>query len=293
MDGEPGAARRLRGIGWRGCVSLWRLYAYLDLVWIARDFRSAIGYYLSDAVAGVGAVLGTLLLAERFTGLGGWTRGQVIFMLGYGVLASGVLDLFFNYNVKFISRRLGRGQLDHTLVQPHPVWMTFLTEGFAPFSGSPMLLPGIALLVWSATHGGASGDAGLVDRLRREPRRLGGDRPCVLVPVGQPRVLGSPSGRGDQHVGDADDRPAEGLPARRPRRRRAGGPADRDPRGARRLAPEPSARLASRAPNPLALWLTPIAAVAISAAAALAFRAGLAEYRRTGSRRYSDFGHRR
>ena len=43
----------------------------------------------------------------------------------------------------------------------------------------------------------------------------------------------------------------------------------------------------------LALWLTPLAAVALGLASAIVFRAGLSEYRRSGSRRYTDFGHRR
>ena len=63
----------------------------------------------------------------------------MLFLLGYALLVRGVIDTFFNYNVAFISRRIGRGQLDHMLVQPQPLWMALLTEGFAPFSGSGML----------------------------------------------------------------------------------------------------------------------------------------------------------
>lgn len=69
-------------------------------------------------LAGVTAVF---LLAERFEGIGLWSRDQIVFMLGYAALVRGFLDMGFSYNVLHISRRIGRGQMDHTLVQPQPV----------------------------------------------------------------------------------------------------------------------------------------------------------------------------
>ena len=71
----------------------------------------------------------------------------ILFMLGYALLVRGLIDILFAYNVGFISRRIGRGQLDHMLIQPQPIWMALLTEGFTPFSGSGMLLPGLGLLL--------------------------------------------------------------------------------------------------------------------------------------------------
>src|SRR2546425_6042505 len=103
---------------------------------MTRDSRQFLIYFLSDAVLNVAAVTATLLLAERFDGIGAWTKHQVLFMLGYGLIVSGVLNTLFTYNVLYISRRLGRGQLDHTLIQPQPLVISLLTEGFAPFSGS-------------------------------------------------------------------------------------------------------------------------------------------------------------
>src|SRR5205823_3164069 len=104
-------------------------------------------YYLSELVIGVGALTSTFLLAERFDGIGPWTRPQVLFLLGYALLVRAAIDIVFNYNLAFISRRIGRGQLDHLLIQPQPLWMAMVSEGFAPFSGSGMLLPSLALLV--------------------------------------------------------------------------------------------------------------------------------------------------
>jgi ABC-2 type transport system permease protein len=139
------AAERVRRV-----LRLWQLYGTMDLLYLARGPQAAITYYLSDFVTGVAAVTATFLLAERFGGIGPWSRAQILFLLAYALLVRGLIDLFFNYNLAFISRRIGRGQLDHVLIQPQPLWMALLTEGFAPVTGSGMLLPGVALLVWSA-----------------------------------------------------------------------------------------------------------------------------------------------
>ena len=198
----------------------------------------------------------------------------------------------FNYNVKFISRRLGRGQLDYTLVQPHPIWMTFLTEGFAPFSGSPMLVPGCALLVWSAN----------LVALLASPRwwalfavNLFASAAIVLAFSFLWGSLAFWAPRAAEEISSSAMRMTEEL---------KGFPLDGLSAGARAglLTAVPAgfvAWLPSRAllgvegADALALWLTPLAAAALGLIAELVFQAGLAEYRRAGSRRYSDFGHRR
>jgi ABC-2 type transport system permease protein len=129
---------------------LWVLYARMDLLFLARGPWVALTYYLSDFVVGLATVTATFLLAERFDGIGPWTKPQVLFLLGYAVLVRGLIDIFFNYNLAFISRRIGRGQLDHVLIQPQPLWMVLLTEGFAPVTGSGMFVPGLGLLLWAA-----------------------------------------------------------------------------------------------------------------------------------------------
>jgi viologen exporter family transport system permease protein len=131
---------------------LWRLYAWLDLMWVTRSFRQFVMYYLGDAVLSIAAITSTLLLAERFDGIGAWTKWQVVFMLGYAATVTGLLEMFFGYNVLYISRRLGRGQFDHTLIQPQPVWMALLTDGFNPFGASGTLISGLALIVWATMN---------------------------------------------------------------------------------------------------------------------------------------------
>ncbi len=133
-------------------LSLWRLYATMDLLFLARGPQVALTYYLSDFVIGLAAVTATFLLAERFDGIGPWTKPQVLFLLGYALLVRGLINIFFSYNLALISRRIGRGQLDHVLIQPQPLWVVLLTEGFAPVTGSGMFVPGLGLLLWAASQ---------------------------------------------------------------------------------------------------------------------------------------------
>ena len=127
----------------------WRVQAYLDFMWMTRDFRFFLINIVSDIILNLAGVTAVFLLAERFEGIGLWSRDQIVFMLGYAALVRGFLDVGFSYNVLHISRRIGRGQMDHTLVQPQPVWMGLLTEGFMPFSGSWSLLTGIGIWSWA------------------------------------------------------------------------------------------------------------------------------------------------
>ena len=132
-------------------ISLWGIYAKLDLIWILRNLSLCVANILADVVSSLATVTGIFLLAQRFGEIGGMTKNQIIFMLGYGCLIDGIRLMFFEMNnISHISRIIGRGQLDHKLIQPTPLWMQLLTEGFIPFSGSSMLLTGIAIIVYAS-----------------------------------------------------------------------------------------------------------------------------------------------
>jgi ABC-2 type transport system permease protein len=128
------------------------MYAWLDFMWVNRSFQSSALYYVGEVIIHLAAITSTVLLAERFNGLGPWSKPQIMFMLGYASMATGLLDVFFGYNVLFIGRRLGRGQFDHTLIQPQPIWMALFTDGFNPFGASGSLLTGLGLLLWAGTQ---------------------------------------------------------------------------------------------------------------------------------------------
>ncbi len=131
---------------------LWALYARLDMLYVLRGPQLALTFYASDLILGTAAVTGMFLLAQRFVGIPPWSRDEMLFLLGYALLVRGTIDVFFNYNLSFISRRIGRGQLDHVLVQPQPMWMVLVTEGFAPLTGAGMLLPAVLLMGWAGAH---------------------------------------------------------------------------------------------------------------------------------------------
>jgi len=130
----------------RDLFRLWALYARMDLNWLLQDLSSVIIVVISETLQNLSSMAGVLLLAVRFGGVGGLSADEVLFMLGFYELASGIgWVLFGNYNVIHISRRIGRGQVDHMLIQPRPLWMQLATEGFMPVSGSFGMLIGAAL----------------------------------------------------------------------------------------------------------------------------------------------------
>jgi ABC-2 type transport system permease protein len=114
-----------------------------------KDYKYFTLYTLTDLIINLASITGIWLLAARFNGIGGMNINQVLFMLGYSLAVSGAINTFFSYNVFFISRVIGRGQLDHILIMPQPVWLTLLTEGFIPVSGSGVLLSGFGIMLYA------------------------------------------------------------------------------------------------------------------------------------------------
>jgi len=132
---------------------LWALYAKMDLAWLLRDRTFAILAITADVVSNLSAVTGVFLLAWRFDGIGGMGQYEVLFMLAYGTLITGVFQTFCSGgNTGHISRRIGRGQLDHMFIQPVPLPLQLATEGFIPFSGSSNLISGSLIMAVATTH---------------------------------------------------------------------------------------------------------------------------------------------
>jgi ABC-2 type transport system permease protein len=130
----------------RRFFGLLRLQGAMDFMWVMRDTRTVLIVVLTDLITSIADVSGIFLLSWRFDGVGGMTRWEVLLMLGYITCLQGVYMLFFgNGNVVHISRRIGRGQLDHMLMQPVPLPAQLLADGFTPFTGNINLLCGIAI----------------------------------------------------------------------------------------------------------------------------------------------------
>lgn len=131
----------------RQIARLLRLYARMDLRYITQDVFTASVTILSETIMGVAALTGTALLAVRFGGVGALSTEEVLVFLSFYLFSQGLeVMLFGGANVISISRRIGRAQVDHMLIQPVPLWMQLLTEGFMPASGSQKFLFGLAAM---------------------------------------------------------------------------------------------------------------------------------------------------
>lgn len=137
----------------RQLFKLWGIYAKLDLTWFLRDTKYCLYNIIAEVISNFSAIAGVFLLAERFGNIGGMSRTQILFMLGYACIIDGVIQMFFSMNnIAWISRLIGRGQLDHRLIQPVPLWMQLLTEGFIPVSGNSMLVCGIGIVAYASSQ---------------------------------------------------------------------------------------------------------------------------------------------
>lgn len=279
---KTGAVRRI--------LRLWKIHAWLDVMSMTRDLKTFSMWYLSDMAMNIASVTGMLLLAARFDGIGAWTRPQILFMLSYAAVVGGIMSMFFNYNLAMISRTLGRGQLDHTLIQPQPIWMSLLTEGFSPLYGSSMLLPGLGLMLWAGSrlplpHTPFWVAALIMNLLASTAVLVSFQYFWGSLAFWAPRAAEEINSSTMTLIEQLKSFPLDGVGAAL-----TGGLLTVLPTGF--LAWMPCRALLGLDGNPLAVWRTPLIAPVFAALAAAMFRKGLAHYGRTGSQRYSPFGHR-
>jgi len=266
---------------------LWGVYARMDLLLLTRDLKSFLVWSLSDAITNVAAVTGMLFLAARFRGIGSWSQPQIVFMLGYAALVEGLGSLFFNYNVLHISRRIGRGQLDHVLIQPQPLWMTLLTEGFSPAFSLPMAAPGIGMLLWALPRltMGVSFPAFVLNLISSTAVLLGFQFLWGSLAFSAPRAAEEINSSTLDLMNQLKQYPLNGT---------GGllrfGLLTLLPVGF--LAWVPCQALLGMDRSALGIYKTPLAALVFGLLAAAAFGKGMRYYARIGSQRYTDFGHR-
>lgn len=136
----------------RRILQLFAISAKLDLVWLLRDTRFAITAIIADMISNVAMVSGVFLIALRFGGVGGMSADEVLFMLAYSTLVTGIFIVFGAANNIHISRIIGRGQLEHCFMQPLPLPVQLLTCGFAPFTGGGNLVLGGILMAVSVSR---------------------------------------------------------------------------------------------------------------------------------------------
>jgi len=264
--------------------------ARMNAIRILRTREQAIAYTVTDFIGHSGGMLAPILVAVRFGHIGPWPVAAVVFMLAYGTVVASLLDALGD-SPFFLSWRIGRGQLDHYLTQPQPLWRILLTEGFRPLDFWPTLALGLALVAWSAA----------VLHVQVGPGWLGLLGVNLLASMAVQIAFLSAWGclafwapRGAEDASTAAWRliGAVGLPldpVSRPLRLVL---VTAVPGGLLSWLPS-RALLHVAGAGAADAWLTPLAAVALGAVAIFTFRLGLRRYRRTGSVRYSDVGHRR
>ncbi len=275
----------------RRMAALWALYARMDLLWVARGLRVSVAWYVGDLLVSLSAVTWSFLLAERFDGIGSWTKPQVVFMLGFALVVRGAIELGFGLNNAFPSRRIGRGQLDHMLLMPQPLWMTIATDGFCPASGSGQLLAGSAVIAWAVHALALPVNAGWLALLVLHVASAAAIMLAFAYSWGS---LAFVAPRGAEELNSSTMRLLEQLK-----------PFPLDGVGslltlgllsvvpAGFLAWLPS-RILLGLDTSAGAWLwTPLAAIAFVALAAAVFSRGLRRYGRTGSTRYLAHGFRR
>jgi len=270
---------------------LWGLYARMDLLFIARGMKTALSWYFADLLLALGTAVWAFLLAERFDGIGEWSKAQIAFLLGLALFVRGAIDFALNANMYAPSRRIGRGQLDHMLLMPQPLWVTIASDGFMPFSCSGTLLAGAAVIVWSAHALALSISVGWLALFALHVAS------AAVIMLSFAYLWGSLAfiaPRGAEEINATTTRLIEQLK-----------PFPLDGVGggisvlllsvvpAGFLAWLPSRVLLGLETSSWALLWTPLAALVFASLAVAAFRLGLRHYGRTGSTRYLAHGHRR
>jgi ABC-2 type transport system permease protein len=127
-------------------MSLLAISAKMDLAWLLRDTKFALTAIAADIFANLSVVSGVWLIALRFGGIGGMSVDEVMFMMAYSTLTTGIFILFGSGNNIHISRIIGRGQLEHLFMQPLSLKTQLLTYGFTPFTGGSNFVIGCILL---------------------------------------------------------------------------------------------------------------------------------------------------
>jgi len=279
--------------GWRPpkLLRLWGAHARMDVLFLSRSLHTGLAWYFADVLLALSNAVWAFLLAARFDGIGPWSRHQIVFLLGLALLVRGVVDLVFNMNIGFPSRRIGRGQLDHLLLMPQPLWQSLASDGFTPVSGSGQFLVSVGVVVWATRALALPVDPTWLALLLLHV--LAGAA-ILLAFAYLWGSLAFVAPRGAEEINSSSNRlleqlkpfPLDGVGAWL-----CGGLLSAVPAGF--LAWLPARVLLGLETRPWAWLWTPAAALGFAALATLVFRRGMRHYARTGSARYLSHGHRR
>lgn len=133
-------------------AKLLAIHAKMDLASLMRDTKFMLLVIFADLISNISSISGVFLLAWKFGSIGGMDRFEVLFMLAYGNMVMGFLNMVAGCsNALFPSRIIGRGQWEHMFIMPLP-YPVQLSIVIFPFTGSGNLLSGIVLLCVALNH---------------------------------------------------------------------------------------------------------------------------------------------
>lgn len=128
-------------------IKLLGISAKMDYAWLLRDTKYALAGIIADIISNLSVVSGVFLISIRFGGIGGMNADEVLFMMAYSTLITGIFIMFGSGNNIHISRIIGRGQLEHLFTQPLPIKVQLATCGFTPFTGGSNFVIGVILMI--------------------------------------------------------------------------------------------------------------------------------------------------
>ena len=130
-------------------IKLLGISAKMDLAWLLRDSKYAAVAMSADIISNIAMIMGVFLIASRFGGIGSMSTDEVLFMMAYSTMVTGLFMLFGSGNNIHISRIIGRGQLEHLFIQPLSLGVQLSTHGFTPFTSSTNLIVGFILMIYA------------------------------------------------------------------------------------------------------------------------------------------------
>ena len=133
-------------------VRLLAANARISLEPFLRGGWQAFGWVAGETVIAVAGITAPIFLVGRFGRVGAWSGAELMFLLGMATVSRGIALVFSGHQAIMISRKIGRGQIDHVLMQPLPLWKALLVEGFSPFDLTVSLVLGLGILFWSAAR---------------------------------------------------------------------------------------------------------------------------------------------
>jgi ABC-2 type transport system permease protein len=212
-------------------------------------------------------------------------------MLGFLALSDGALFMLFGGgNIHQISRRIGRGQVDHMLMQPVPIWMQILADGFTPVTGSIGLLAGLGITAYAtAKVGVAVTPLWLMEAALLVATRIGIEMGLSFLLASsafyKPVACEEISSVGHDVLSTVGRYPLNGLSAGLTAVLLTVVPAGL-------MAWFPSLILLKKIPVGPAILVPVAVAAALLALATCAFKKGLRHYAKYSCNRYRDMGHR-